>query len=508
MPIKTLLLFISSFFLNLTIQAQNQIVVDLISLDICECINNDSTSQNMDDFIVNIESCIQESVLENQSVIEQVWEDTTREFGLDIIDEDFGRLLGENLSTSCPAFLEKIQEFQSNSVENEDLMDRLLYGNKLMEESNCPEAIKVYTDVIYQAKSDVNTKATAYNNRAVCRNEIGDYYRAISDLYVALELVPNFQLPYVNLAESKTFIGDYESAKSDANYALQLDSTSHQAYSVRGYTNFYLGLYDKAISDFDKSTQLDSLFADAFYGKGLVQLNLENYESAISNFKYTQTLTSIYPDLVYYLSNAYEGLGDIDQAISVFKNDSLTNTSFLKLNQIGLLYYGISEYDSSIAYYSRSIEIDSSSAQLFLNRGYAYQDSENHLSAINDFSKALELNPESEQGYLYRGISKLKLDEYDNAIKDFESVLALNDTNAEAYDYRARTHFKLENYEEAIDDYTKSIEIYNADPVVFKERGESYLKLDQTEKACSDFNKAKALDSEDVDELIAEHCKE
>ncbi|HCI69562.1 MAG TPA: hypothetical protein DHV30_02750, partial [Balneola sp.] len=85
---------------------------------------------------------------------------------------------------------------------------------------------------------------------------------------------------------------------------------------------------------------------------------------------------------------------------------------------------------------------------------------------------------------------------------------AYDSTSARVFDNRARLKVKTNDIEGAIEDYTKSIDLYNADPVVFKERGESYLKLEQTEKACSDFNKAKALDSEDVDELINEYCTE
>ena len=70
-----------------------------------------------------------------------------------------------------------------------------------MEESRCNEAIPVYSEIIRNPSINANLRVTAYNNRGVCRNEIGDYYKAISDLYVALEMNPNYAISYIDEKE-------------------------------------------------------------------------------------------------------------------------------------------------------------------------------------------------------------------------------------------------------------------------------------------------------------------
>lgn len=512
---KKLTLILLFLIFTQTSQAQDEIIIGLLSLELCNCVSdeNASSASNIDEFISAIDVCFGNVVQENESVLEQAWTDTTQEFSFEALSNKYTQQLGEELALSCPVFVEKIQMYQQNTTTDSlntsgSVHEQLFYANKLMEESRCNEAIPVYSEIIRNPSINANLRVTAYNNRGVCRNEIGDYYKAISDLYVALEMNPNYVISYINLGESKTLIGDYNSALADLNYALELNPESKEALSNRGFAYNYLGNYEQAISDFDNALRIDSTYAEAYFGKGNTYLITAENEKALENFKLTEQFSPGYPDLSYYISEAYQGLDMNKEAINSLREDPATKSDYINLNELGLIFYSDEEYDSAAHYYSLSLEIDKSSAQIYLNRAYAYQDNGNHSKAIADFSKVLEMQSNSIEALMLRGNSYTELENFDLALNDYNQAIAFDSTSARVFDNRARLKVKTNDLEGAIDDYTKSIDLYNADPVVFKERGESYLKLEQTEKACSDFNKAKALDSEDVDELIAEHCKE
>lgn len=515
MPKFIAVILLSLFFIS-SLQAQDEVIIGLLNLEICNCISNDTTSSStssVDEFIASLDNCFNSVITENQSVLEQAWTDTTQEFSAELLSNRYAQSLGEELAVSCPAFMEKIQVIQANTNtadmdSSDSIPQKLISANKLMNESRCNEAIPVYSEIIRNPSTVVTMRVTAYNNRGVCRNEVGDYYRAISDLYVALEMNPTYAVSYVNLGESKTLIGDYNSALADLNYAIELNPQIKEAYSNRGFAHSYLGNHEQSIADFNRAQELDSTYIDIYFGKGNSYLMNNNYKLALENFLYLQSLSPYYPDLSYYLSESYTGLDMTREAIQVLVDDPSTKTDYINLNKIGSLYYSTEKYDSATYYYSRSIEIDSTSLQVFLNRAYSYQDNDKHKEAIDDFSKVLEQQQTSTEALMMRGYSYAELGDYDLAMKDYNQALSYDSTLASVYDYRARVKTSLEDFEGAIEDYSKSIEIYNADSVVFKERGENYLKINETEKACLDFNKAKVLGSEEVSDLIVNNCSE
>ena len=515
MLLKKLLFLLPLLFLAQLTKAQDDIIVGLLGLELCNCVSDESAiaASTIDEFITSIDACFANVVQENESVLEQAWTDTTQEFSFEALSNKYTQSLGEELGLNCPSFVEKIQAFQENTSTDSlntsgSVPEKIFYANNLMEESRCEEAIPVFTDVLTNPSTPINLRVTAYNNRGVCRNEIGEYYKAISDLYVALEMNPRYIVSYINLGESKTLIGDYNSAIQDLNYALELNPNSKEAFANRGFAYSYLGDYEQALSDFSYATKLDSSYAEAYFGKGNTYLITGEYQKALDSFIQTEAVSPNYPDISYYLSEAYQGLNLNTKAIKSLVNDPKTQNDHINLNELGLIYYADEKYDSAAYYYSLSLGVDSSNIQIFLNRAYAFQDNEKHEQAIEDFSKVLDMDPNSIEALMLRGISYTELENFELALTDYNQALSIDSTSARVLDNRARLKVKMENLNGAIEDYSSSIELYNSDPVVYKERGETYLLLKQNEKACSDFIKARALDAEDVDELISENCEE
>ncbi len=69
-----------------------------------------------------------------------------------------------------------------------------------------------------------------------------------------------------------------------------------------------------------------------------------------------------------------------------------------------LLYHGIAlvkegEYDRSIAYFNKAIEINPRLASAYINRGIAYFGKGQYDKAISDFNRAIESNPRLAEAY-------------------------------------------------------------------------------------------------------------
>lgn len=101
---------------------------------------------------------------------------------------------------------------------------------------------------------------------------------------------------------------------------------------------------------------------------------------------------------------------------------------------------GISKYKEAIKSYSKAIEINSSIALVFVNRGACYETMIDFETAIKDYDKAIVLNDQLAVAYGYRGNAKINLftakgnikpsaEESKDACEDLNKAIQLGDTN-------------------------------------------------------------------------------
>ena len=117
------------------------------------------------------------------------------------------------------------------------------------------------------------------------------------------------------------------------------------------------------------------------------------------------------------------------------------------------------DYESSIKFYSRVIELDSSIYQAYNNRGNAYSQVAKYTEALEDYDMAIDLNPLFFQAYNNRGNAKFQMGLLKEALLDFELAIKLNPEYAEPYHNKANLICITEGFsEEAVRNYKASIE--------------------------------------------------
>lgn len=145
---------------------------------------------------------------------------------------------------------------------------------------------------------------------------------------------------------------------------------------------------------------------------------------------------------------------------------------------------------TAIDYFDKAIEIDSQTAAIYINRGFAYFLKGDFERAIGDTTKAIELNSEIVEAYALRGDSYFQKKNYDQALMDFSKAIELNPKSAGAYRKRASVFYATGELSRAIEDATKAIENNPGHIDAYGVRGDSYFQNENFDLAIADYSKA------------------
>jgi len=100
------------------------------------------------------------------------------------------------------------------------------------------------------------TKAISEYKNGVASFEQGDADAAIACFTRAMELKPDYALPYAGRGFIYSAKGDHNKAIADLDKAIQLDATIGETYFFRGVAYQELGDADKADADFARAKEL------------------------------------------------------------------------------------------------------------------------------------------------------------------------------------------------------------------------------------------------------------
>lgn len=164
----------------------------------------------------------------------------------------------------------------------------------------------------------------------------------------------------------------------------------------------------------------------------------------------------------------------------------------------GNAYLQRKDFDKAIADFTKVIELDLNDASGYKNRGRIYLENSTAPQIINaairDFTSAIDLEPKDVEAYRLRSRAYFALGMNEKATNDLEKSLVLNPRDAQANMNNGLTYVQLNNYEKAVEAFGKAIDLNPRNADVFEIRGKSYLKLGKIDLAIRDINKAKELD--------------
>jgi len=182
-------------------------------------------------------------------------------------------------------------------------------------------------------------------------------------------------------------------------------------------------------------------------------------------------------------------------AIKEFEKAIILNPNYVEaINNMGVTYAEIYEYNKSIEYYDKSLKINSNNLNALINKSYA-------LIKINKFTEALEIcekitriKPDLENNIVNKGIIFTYLNKFDDAITQYDNCIKINPNNLYAISNKAYVLNLLKKYGEAIQLCDQAIKLNPYFPLAWRNKGEAYFRLNKIEEAKNYWQKATEYD--------------
>jgi tetratricopeptide (TPR) repeat protein/tRNA A-37 threonylcarbamoyl transferase component Bud32 len=379
--------------------------------------------------------------------------------------------------------------------------------------------------------------ANIYLDRAITKEESGDFEGAITDYNKSIELNPKLVRAYNGRGNAKEAKEDLDGALADYNKAIELNPKDDEAYNNKGDIEYEKGNLDESIDNYTKAIKYNPQSIKAYNNRGNVKLEKGKIDEAITDFDEAIHLDSKFSDTYNYRGSAKEAKEDLDGALADYnkaielnpkddnaynnrglikwKNGDIEGAIFdineaIRLNPNGALgynnrglakmYKGDSEgamrgiltkkdgdLEGAIADFNKAIDLDPQCSQAFSNRGLAKMHKGDYQESIKDYTEAIHLNPKKEIFYNNRGNAKTFLENFEGAIIDYTEAIRLNPEYANAYYCRGNAKYNKNDFSGAIKDYTETIRLNPEFPEAYRDRGTLRKHRGDLEGAIADF---------------------
>jgi tetratricopeptide (TPR) repeat protein len=225
---------------------------------------------------------------------------------------------------------------------------------------------------------------------------------AVDEFNRAVELDPSFALAYVGLADSYQMQVEYS--------GLPLDE-----------------MFEKAQAAIDRVLALDDRLAEAYASLGAIEMDLtKSYKASEAAFQHALELNPNYaPAYHWYSILLVDVLGRRGEALELIKKAAeLDPRSPVILQNVGIGFASVGQFDESLAWYHKAIEMDPNLVGSYEYIGLHYWSVEGQLDeAVRWFRKGVSLDPGNPIDFVY--LSQLFLDLGDPDRAEYWSELAI-----------------------------------------------------------------------------------
>jgi len=157
---------------------------------------------------------------------------------------------------------------------------------------------------------------------------------------------------------------------------------------------------------------------------------------------------------------------------------------------LGLACYRLEQYQESVDYLTKTLDIEPCYILARARRGMAYRGLKLEEPATADFEQVLQLETQTHQDWRGRGLALYELKRYEEAIVSFDKAIEIKSDYYDAWRSWGFTLYNLGQYEKAIDCFDKAIEINPDCYYAWNNRGISLNKLGKYEEAIDCCDKA------------------
>ena len=166
---------------------------------------------------------------------------------------------------------------------------------------------------------------------------------------------------------------------------------------------------------------------------------------------------------------------------------------------VGRMYSNLGQYRRGMAYFQRSISLDSTFVVAYSNLGTAYLNLGEHDAALKHLKKALALDPNLTGGHSNIGTVYFNLGEYETALKYFQKDIDLSPNFTHATFNVGASYFQLEQFEKAIGYFERTLELDPNLVGAYHYLGSIYGKKGKYQRSIEYFQRGIAIDPKHPD---------
>ncbi len=162
------------------------------------------------------------------------------------------------------------------------------------------------------------------------------------------------------------------------------------------------------------------------------------------------------------------------------------------------------EYDESIDYVMKSIEINDTNPGYHVTLGCAYSSKQDYVKSVEAFKNALKINSKIAQVHFYLGESYRKLKQYNNAISSFYDTIELAPDHTGAHMLLGIVYQEKKQFDLSINSFKKCIEIMPDYAEAHINLGLCYLLIGDYDNGWREYEWRRKLFKTDEDKLQKE----
>ena len=322
------------------------------------------------------------------------------------------------------------------------------------------------------------TEALAYQLRAQVREKLGDPSGALTDLNIAVELLPESPEILLSRAVLAYKLKRFDLAKPDFRKLLTFRGTEtnmvyfrqsnnegvdnimtaqsniqDQVYNYLGLIEYSLGNLASSILYFDSAIAINKRQPDYYAHRGLVRLKQNDLQTAQQDFYQALGIEPEHAVSKNNLAALKRKEGNVVEAEKLLREAKLANAKAQQHHSgLALLQLESGQYAEAILNFDTAILIEPKDGELFVSRGLAKERLNDLKGAMRDYTRAIQVDEQWPKAWFMQGNIFLKQNQLNEALENYSMAISLDPNYSLAYHNRAITHMKLGNKKNACDD--------------------------------------------------------
>lgn len=361
-----------------------------------------------------------------------------------------------------------------------------------------------------------------YEQRAYANYSLKKFREAAADFKEVLTYRPHDQIVREKYGHALFELSQYTDALKQYYELAEVNRTA-RTLSFAGHSLMYLGRFSEAETVFKEARGMPDSDEQTWILGGQLERHSGNYKAAESYFLRALAHDPKAKIAHYWIGKLRQDEGRNKEAFQIFSDLAKIWPDSMRLQvDIGMTYVDQAQYEKSLVYFAKAVELEPKNAEgpehralanlhlrrwteaisdaeiaiardgkswlAHARRANANWQLEKMIAARADYDRAVELAPKVQWLLEERAEFLLAEGSYELALQQIDAVIKGKNPSSNAYRLRALSAENLGRYEEAVNYYSIAMGVPGARDSFLDDRAYAYVGLGQPLKALADCN--------------------